>query len=83
MLESSANDNSVLILGVLVADKCPLLLGKDGAKILAVEDPEMGEEAIVAALIERPLLALLLKKTPEKEGCVIGMFCHNLHHGIL
>ncbi|KAM3959118.1 thioredoxin domain-containing protein 3 homolog [Aphomia sociella] len=57
--------------GVLVADKCPLVVGKDGAKRLAIEDPEFGEESVVALLAERPALVLLLKKAPEKEGDVI------------
>lgn len=60
--------------GVLVADKCPIVLGKEGARILAVECPELGEEGAASALAERPSLALLLKKTPEKEGDVIGSY---------
>lgn len=72
--DTSAGNQYFFTPGVVVADKCPLLLGKEGSRILAVEDPEMGEEATAAALIERPSLALLLKKTPEKEGCVIGMY---------
>ncbi|XP_059058999.1 thioredoxin domain-containing protein 6-like [Achroia grisella] len=59
--------------GVIVADKCPLVVGKDGAKRLAVEDPEFGEEAVVALLAERPALVLLLKKTPDKEGSVVEL----------
>ncbi|XP_052756739.1 uncharacterized protein LOC113509850 isoform X2 [Galleria mellonella] len=60
-------------IGVIVADKCPLVVGKDGAKRLAVEDPEFGDEAVVALLAERPALALLLKKAPDKEGSVIEL----------
>ncbi|XP_013192940.2 thioredoxin domain-containing protein 3 homolog [Amyelois transitella] len=59
--------------GVIVADKCPWVLGKDGAKRLALEDPEFGEEHVVATLAERPALILLLKRAPEKEGCVIEL----------
>ncbi|XP_053607362.1 thioredoxin domain-containing protein 3 homolog isoform X2 [Plodia interpunctella] len=59
--------------GVIVADKCPWVLGKDGAKRLALEDPEFGEEHVVAVLADRPALILLLKKAPEKEGCVIEL----------
>ncbi|KAG6453004.1 hypothetical protein O3G_MSEX007916 [Manduca sexta] len=59
--------------GVIVADKCPTLLGKDGARILAVEEPELGNEATTAAIAERPSLALLLKKLPDKEGDVIEL----------
>ncbi|XP_023954141.1 thioredoxin domain-containing protein 3 homolog [Bicyclus anynana] len=59
--------------GVLVADKCPLVLGKDGARILAMEDPEFGQPEAAAALAERPSLALLLKKMPDKEGNVIEL----------
>lgn len=58
--------------GVLVADKCPLVLGKQGARILAMEDPEFNHPEAVAALIERPSLALLLKKLPDREGNIIG-----------
>ncbi|XP_028164011.1 thioredoxin domain-containing protein 3 homolog [Ostrinia furnacalis] len=57
--------------GVIVADKCPLLLGKDDARRLAVEDPELKLPAALAALAERPALSLLLKKLPETEGSII------------
>nr|XP_026490501.1 uncharacterized protein LOC113396675 isoform X1 [Vanessa tameamea] len=57
--------------GVLVADKCPLVLGKHGARILAMEDPEFENPEAVASLIERPSLALLLKKLPDREGNII------------
>ncbi|XP_039765141.1 thioredoxin domain-containing protein 3 homolog [Pararge aegeria] len=59
--------------GVLVADKCPLVLGKDGARILAMEDPEFAQPEAAAALAERPSLALLLKKMPDKEGNIIEL----------
>ncbi|CAH2065744.1 unnamed protein product, partial [Iphiclides podalirius] len=59
--------------GITVADKCPLVLGKQGARILAAEDEEMSSEATAAAVSERPALALLLKKLPEKEGDVIEL----------
>lgn len=55
-----------------MADKCPILLGKLEARRLAVEEPELGAPAAVATLTERPALALLLKKLPEKEGDVVG-----------
>ncbi|XP_045458411.1 thioredoxin domain-containing protein 3 homolog [Melitaea cinxia] len=57
--------------GVLIADKCPLVLGKHGAKILAMEDPEFENAEAAAQLIERPSLALLLKKLPDREGNII------------
>ncbi|KAI5635970.1 thioredoxin domain-containing protein [Phthorimaea operculella] len=66
--------------GVLVADKLPVVLGKDGAKRLAVEDPAMGSDAAAAALLERPALALLLKKQPEREGEVIEI-CRRMLFG--
>ncbi|CAK1603630.1 unnamed protein product [Parnassius mnemosyne] len=59
--------------GVIVADKCPLVVGKLGARLLAVEDEEMSGEETAAVLAERPSLALLLKKLPEKEGDVIEL----------
>ncbi|XP_032529756.2 thioredoxin domain-containing protein 6-like isoform X1 [Danaus plexippus] len=59
--------------GVIVADKCPLVLGKDGAKILGVEDPEFAKPETAMALLERPALVLLLKKLPDKEGSVIEL----------
>ncbi|CAG5048078.1 unnamed protein product [Parnassius apollo] len=59
--------------GVIVADKCPIVLGKLGARLLAVEDEEMSGEETAAVLAERPSLALLLKKLPEKEGDVIEL----------
>ncbi|KAJ8726006.1 hypothetical protein PYW07_000704 [Mythimna separata] len=59
--------------GVLLADKCPIVVGKEGAKILAVEEPELAEPNAMAALIERPSLALLFKKMPDKEGDIIEM----------
>ncbi|XP_034831484.1 thioredoxin domain-containing protein 3 homolog isoform X2 [Maniola hyperantus] len=59
--------------GVLVADKCPVVVGKDGARILAMEDPEFAHPEAAAALVERPALALLLKKMPDKEGNVIEL----------
>lgn len=55
-----------------MADKCPIVVGKEGARILGVEDPEMAEPGAAAALIERPSLALLFKKAPDKEGDIIG-----------
>lgn len=55
-----------------MADKCPIVVGKEGAKILAVEEPELGEPNAAAAIIERPSLALLFKKMPDKEGDIIG-----------
>lgn len=58
--------------GVVVADKCPILLGKDGARVLAVEEPELGQPASATVLAERPSLALLLKKMPDRDGDVIG-----------
>lgn len=60
------------ILGVVVADKCPIVVGKDAAKVLSLEDPELGTPGAIAAMAERPSLALLLKKLPDKEGNVIG-----------
>ncbi|XP_049871204.1 thioredoxin domain-containing protein 3 homolog [Pectinophora gossypiella] len=57
--------------GVIIADKIPTVMGKDGAKRLAMEDPSMGSEQITAVLAERPALALLLKKQPDREGDVI------------
>ncbi|KAJ2944432.1 hypothetical protein O0L34_g3768 [Tuta absoluta] len=66
--------------GVLVADKLPIVLGKDGAKRLAVEDPAMASDAAAAALLERPALALLLKKQPEREGEVIEI-CRRMLFG--
>ncbi|CAH0603556.1 unnamed protein product [Chrysodeixis includens] len=57
--------------GIILADKCPIVVGKEGAKILAVEEPELGEPAAAAAIIERPSLALVFKKMPEKEGDII------------
>ncbi|RVE55167.1 hypothetical protein evm_000065 [Chilo suppressalis] len=59
--------------GLMVADKCPLLLGKDGAKRLALEDPELNSAAAVGVLSERPALTLLLKKMAEKEGNIIEL----------
>ncbi|CAG9567611.1 unnamed protein product [Danaus chrysippus] len=59
--------------GVIVADKCPLVLGKDGAKALGVEDPEFAKPETAMALLERPALVLLLKKLPDKEGSVIEL----------
>ncbi|KAJ0181537.1 hypothetical protein K1T71_002259 [Dendrolimus kikuchii] len=59
--------------GVIVADKCPILLGKDEARVLAVEEPELAQPATAAALVERPSLALLLKKLPDKDGDVIEL----------
>ncbi|KAF9408443.1 hypothetical protein HW555_011878 [Spodoptera exigua] len=59
--------------GVLLADKCPIVVGKEGAKILAVEEPELGEPNAAAAIIERPSLALLFKKMPDKEGDIIEL----------
>lgn len=58
--------------GIAVADKCPLVLGQQGARALAAEAEEMGSAGATAALVERPALALLLKKLPDKEGDVIG-----------
>ncbi|CAG9121810.1 unnamed protein product [Plutella xylostella] len=60
-------------LGVTVADKCPLLVGAEGARILAVEDPTLGAPPALAALVERPSLTLLLKKLPEKDGDVLEL----------
>lgn len=57
---------------MLLADKCPIVVGKEGAKILAVEEPELGEANAAAAIIERPSLALIFKKVPDKEGDIIG-----------
>ncbi|CAG9784744.1 unnamed protein product [Diatraea saccharalis] len=59
--------------GLVVADKCPLLLGKDGAKRLALEDPELNSAAAITVLSERPALTLLLKKMPEKDGSIIEL----------
>ncbi|XP_063375879.1 thioredoxin domain-containing protein 3 homolog isoform X1 [Cydia fagiglandana] len=66
--------------GVLVADKLPLLLGKIEARRLAVEEPEMGKPAAMTALTERPSLALLLKKQPDKEGDIIEI-CRRVLYG--
>lgn len=63
---------TMLFSGVLVADKCPLVLGKEGARILAMENPEFTHSETATALAERPALALLLKKMPDREGNVIG-----------
>lgn len=63
---------NLAISGVLLADKCPIVVGKESAKILAVEEPELGEPNAAGALIERPSLALLFKKMPDKEGDIIG-----------
>ncbi|VVD05624.1 unnamed protein product, partial [Leptidea sinapis] len=60
-------------IGVIVADKCPVVLGKENARILAMEDPELSTEETAAVLAERPSLALLLKKLPDKEGNVIEL----------
>ncbi|XP_026324096.1 uncharacterized protein LOC113233255 [Hyposmocoma kahamanoa] len=57
--------------GVTIADKCPMVLPKDGVRRLAMEDPSLNTETSMTALAERPALALLLKKMPEKEGDVI------------
>ncbi|KAL0894362.1 hypothetical protein ABMA27_012986 [Loxostege sticticalis] len=57
--------------GVIVADKCPILVGKDDARRLAVEDPELKIPAALTALAERPAMSLILKKLPETEGCVV------------
>ncbi|XP_045485860.1 uncharacterized protein LOC111004474 [Pieris rapae] len=59
--------------GVIVADKCPLVLNKDVLKVLAIEDEHLASEAAAAALIDRPSLTLLLKKLPDKEGNVIEL----------
>ncbi|XP_045515363.1 uncharacterized protein LOC123708613 isoform X1 [Pieris brassicae] len=59
--------------GVVVADKCPLVLNKEGLKVLAIEDEHLASEAAAAALIDRPSLTLLLKKLPDKQGNVIEL----------
>ncbi|XP_068621665.1 thioredoxin domain-containing protein 3 homolog [Battus philenor] len=59
--------------GVVIADKCPLVVGRQGARLLGAEDEEMSSEAVAAVLAERPALALLLKKLPDKEGDVISL----------
>ncbi|XP_045535752.1 thioredoxin domain-containing protein 3 homolog [Papilio machaon] len=59
--------------GIAVADKCPLVLGQQGARALAAEAEEMGSAGVSAVLAERPALALLLKKLPDKEGDVIEL----------
>ncbi|GBP53190.1 hypothetical protein EVAR_8967_1 [Eumeta japonica] len=59
--------------GVVVADKCPLVVGRESARWLAVEEPELGAPPALAALAERPSLALLLKKMPDREGDVIAL----------
>ena len=66
------NINIYFFLGIVVADKCPLVLGKHGARILAMENSEFDHPEAAAALIERPSLALLLKKLPDREGNIIG-----------
>lgn len=59
--------------GVIVADKCPILLGKEEARVLAAEQPDLGQPNATNALTERPSLALLLKKMPDKEGDIIEL----------
>ncbi|XP_028038862.1 thioredoxin domain-containing protein 6-like isoform X3 [Bombyx mandarina] len=66
--------------GVILADKCPILLGKDGVRVLGVEELELATEAAISAIAERPSLALLLKKTPEKDGDVIEL-CRRALYG--
>lgn len=61
-----------LLPGVTIADKCPMVLPKDGVRRLAMEDSSLNTDTSMTALAERPALALLLKKMPEKEGDVIG-----------
>ncbi|CAB3248078.1 unnamed protein product [Arctia plantaginis] len=65
--------DSIEPFGLILADKCPIVVGKEGARILAVEDPEMGTTAAAAAIAERPSLALLFKKVPDKEGDIIEL----------
>ncbi|XP_045510805.1 thioredoxin domain-containing protein 3 homolog [Colias croceus] len=59
--------------GVIIADKCPLVLTKDNVRALSVEDETLGTEEAAAAVIERPSLTLLLKKLPDREGNVIEL----------
>ncbi|CAK1550846.1 unnamed protein product [Leptosia nina] len=59
--------------GVVIADKCPLVLNKDGLRMLALEDENLGTEAACAAMVDRPSLTLLLKKLPDKEGNVLEL----------
>lgn len=66
--------NFYFLPGVIVADKCPILVGKDDARRLAVEDPELKIPAALTALAERPAMSLILKKLPETEGCVVGEY---------
>lgn len=49
-----------------------MVLPKDGVRRLAMEDNTLSTDAFMSALAERPALALLLKKMPEREGEVIG-----------
>lgn len=49
-----------------------MVLPRDGVRRLAMEDPSLNTETSMTAVAERPALALLLKKMPEKEGDVIG-----------
>lgn len=49
-----------------------MVLPKDGVRRLAMEDSSLNTDTSMTALAERPALALLLKKMPEKEGDVIG-----------
>lgn len=48
------------------------MLDKNIIRVMAVEEPALGTEVAMAALADRPSLALLLKKQPDKEGDVIG-----------
>ncbi|XP_041970763.1 thioredoxin domain-containing protein 3-like [Aricia agestis] len=59
--------------GVVVADKCPLVVGREVVRALAAEEAELGVAGAAAALVERPSLALLLKKLPDREGDVIEL----------
>lgn len=49
-----------------------MLIGRDTARALSIEDPEFGLPTTIAAMAERPSLIMLLKKLPDKEGDIIG-----------
>ncbi|KAL4705296.1 hypothetical protein ACJJTC_018982 [Scirpophaga incertulas] len=59
--------------GLLVSDKCPLLVGAEGGRRLAAEEPALGAAPALAALAERPALALLLRKAPDNDGDLIEL----------